>query len=83
LAILNPSQIPAKAPIALKITEEKEKTLPPQRSGTYPPAIDPRKSPVMMKVLDIKFLGKIYNRDMINVTRNPRIVRNPMAYPPS
>ena len=53
--ILNPSQIPARAPTPLKKIEDSEKTLPPQSTGTYPPAIDPTTSPAMMKVLDIKF----------------------------
>jgi hypothetical protein len=41
--------MPANAPIALKIIEEKEKTLPPQSAGTYPPAIDPTNNPVITK----------------------------------
>jgi hypothetical protein len=41
--------------MALKKIEDSEKTLPPQSIGTYPPTIDPMKSPVMMKVLDIGF----------------------------
>lgn len=52
---LNPTQIPAIAPSALKKREENEKTLPPQSIGTYPPAIDPTTSPVIMKVLAIEF----------------------------
>lgn len=41
LLILNPNQIPIIPPMAVKITDEKERKLAPQRLGTRPPTVEP------------------------------------------
>jgi len=52
--------MPAIPPIAVKITEEKEKTPAPQRDGKNPPTAEPINNPIQIRGFDFIILFQVF-----------------------
>jgi hypothetical protein len=52
--ILNPIQIPANPPTAVRIIDEKENKSAPHKSGTYPPIVEPMN--ILIQIIDFELI---------------------------